>query len=81
MMASRSFVLASSLRPKACFLCISTQVVYRVKMAILRDYLGGRGCTVLINYDERLVNVANARYKKKKRLQVLNSQTRSSLSH
>ena len=36
-------------------------------MAILRDYLGRRGCTVLINYDETLVNVANARYKKKKK--------------
>ena len=29
-------------------------------MAFLRDYLGASECTVLINYDETLVNVANA---------------------
>ena len=77
-MACCSFVLASSFRTMAGFLYSFTQVVYRVKMAILRDYLGVRECTILINYHETLVNVA-MRYQKG-RLQVfLNSQTRSPL--
>ena len=55
-MASCSFVLASSFRmAMAGFLSSQTQVVYRVKMAILRNYLGARECTILINYHDKLV--------------------------
>ena len=85
-MAWCSFVLASSFRTMAGFLCSLTQVrlvksdFSRVKMAFLRDYLSVHECTILISYHEALVNVSMGYIKK--RLQVfLNSQTRSSLSH
>ena len=65
--ASCSAVLASIFRSMADLFCSLTQVVDRVKMAILRDYLGVYECTILNNYHETLVNVA-MRYKKKKKI-------------